>query len=191
MRRLLLVAVVATTAVGLTATPVAAKEGVEATLLTPVPLDAVPGQEIKVSWTLSFRDESGTGVPFNAEGVFVELLSAGDGGSTIGSTSDTAHPTGEYRAVVPVPDGGIGGIQIALMGWADGEPAPLVFPITNNPPPAVTNTTEATGGSEPAPAAPEPSRRASALWIAAPLVFIAALAAIVFLFKRGRHPATA
>jgi hypothetical protein len=187
MGRLLLAAAVAAIAIGLTAAPVAAKEGVEATLLTPIPVDAAPGDEVTLAWTLSFVDDGGKRQPFNAEVVFVELFSAGGGDSSIGRASDSAHPTGEYEAVVPVPGGGIGGIQIALMGWADGEPSPLVFPITNNPFQAVVQEKPTVGATQPTPAAPEPSSTVSGVWIGAlALALVAALAAIIVLLRRGR-----
>jgi hypothetical protein len=191
MRRCFLVGALAAIAIGLTAAPVAAKEGVEATLTTPVPLAATPGDEITLAWKLTYEDEKGKRRPFGATGVFVELFGAGGGASTIGSASDTAHPTGEYEAVVVVPEGGIGGIQIALMGWSDGEPSPLVFPITNNPLPEVSTT--------PAAEAPSPTRPASiaesndgsrVTWTAVGLTVVLAFGLVAGAFLR-RRPAAA
>jgi hypothetical protein len=189
MRCCFFVSVLAAIAMGLTAAPVAAKEGVEATLTTPVSLAAGPGDEITVAWKLTYVNENGKRQPFDATGVFVELFSAGDGDSTIGSTSDTAHPTGEYEAVVVVPEGGIGGIQIALMGWADGEPSPLAFPITNNPLAQVSAASEAAEAPSPTRPAPVPQSNDGSResWIVLG-VLAAALAlggAVVIL--RGRH----
>ena len=189
MRSCFLVGALAAIAIGLTAAPVAAKEGVEATLTTPVSLAAGPGDEITVAWKLTYENENGKRRPFDAMGVFVELFSAGDGDSTIGSTSDAAHPTGEYEALVVVPEGGIGGIQIALMGWADGEPSPLVFPITNSPLPEVSAAPEAAASPSPTRPAPIPESNDGGResWIVLG-VLVAALAlggAVVVL--RGRH----
>ena len=198
MRRVLLLAAVAATAVGLTAGPVAAKEGVEATLLTPLPLDAAPGDELTVAWTLLFVDDRGKQQPFGASGVYIRLFGDAGGEPTIGSASGASHEDGRYEATVAVPEGGIGGVQIGLRGIAsdtDGTHASdMFFPITNNPPPAVTDPTPAAGGTEPAPAPapPEPSSTMSALWIVAlALAVVAALVTIIVLLRRGRHPAAA
>jgi hypothetical protein len=189
MRRWFLVGALAAIATGLTAAPVAAKEGVEATLTAPVSLAAAPGDEITVAWKLTYENENGKRRPFNATGVFVELFSAGDGDSTIGSASDTAHSTGEYEALVAVPEGGIGGIQIALRGWADGEPSPLVFPITNNPLPEVSAAPKAAAAPSPTRPAPIPESNAGsrASWIVLGVVVAAFALGGAVIVLRGRH----
>jgi uncharacterized protein with LGFP repeats len=54
------------------ATPAAAKEGVEATLKTIIPLDAPAGARIPVAWTLAATtDEQGKPQPFDAGGIFM------------------------------------------------------------------------------------------------------------------------
>jgi hypothetical protein len=197
MSRFLLIAAVAATAGGLTAAPVAAKEDVEATLISPVPLDAAPGDEITVAWTLVFVDDEGKRQPFGASGVYIRLLGAAGGEPTIGASSGSAHDDGRYEATVLVPEGGIGGVQIGLRGISsDTEgtyPSDVFFPITNNPLPAVTDTTPAAGASDSARAAPEPLAERSSivfgLWIAFALAFVAALPAVVVLVRRRRPPA--
>jgi hypothetical protein len=175
------------------AAPAVAKEGAEATLVTPVPLDAAPGEEITLAWTLTVVDEEGKRQPFNATGVYVELFSAGGGKSTIGSTSAEAHPTGEYETIVVVPKGGIGGIQIGLMGWANGEPSPLIFPITNSPLPDVPPPANAV--PTPPPAAPAPTSesdgRSPAIWMALGLASLLAVGVAAAVLHRRRHPAAA
>lgn len=131
MRRRFL-ALIVTSAFGaflvLTPAPMASgKEGVKARLETPVPLDAWPGQRITLAWTLSYV-ESGEHHPFNAIGIFVRLRSASGEEATVGFAHAGAHPRGRYQAVVSVPEGGIGGIQIGIKGTTEER-----FPIVNNP----------------------------------------------------------
>jgi hypothetical protein len=114
--------------------PVASgKENVKARLLTPLRLDAAPGDRITVAWALAGTDEQGRRQPFNAIGVFVRLLSASGGRSTIGFATPDAHPQGRYDAQVAVPKGGIGGVQIGLRGSSDGSASDVVFPLENDP----------------------------------------------------------
>jgi hypothetical protein len=103
-----------------------AKEGVHATLTTPIPLDAAPGTKLHVGWKLANRD----GTPFGGGDVFVRLRSAsGDG-------AETAYTNGggTFAADVVVPKGGIGDVQIGIRGWSSGpdgtHEAPMFFPIT-------------------------------------------------------------
>jgi hypothetical protein len=101
------------------------KDNVTARLLTPLRLDAVPGDKITVVWALAGTDEHGQRQPFNAIGVFVRLRSASDGRPTIGFATPDAHPQGRYDAQVAVPKGGIGGVQIGL-GAAPATAAPAI-----------------------------------------------------------------
>jgi len=114
--------------------PAAGKEGVKATLTTPVPLASPAGTALHVSWTLTYRDEDGRLRPFGGEGIFVRLLSASGGPST---TAFARGTTGGYAATVRVPEGGIRAIQIGIEGWSSGpngtRRADELFPITNVP----------------------------------------------------------
>ncbi len=127
MRLSVLVAVAAAVLVG--ALPAAAKEGVKATLTTKIPLDAAPGTEVAVGWTLAYLDEAGRRQPFGAGEVFVRLLSAS------GARAETTFVdgSGEFTANVAVPEGGIGDVRIGLRGYSDGRPSDMLFPITNDP----------------------------------------------------------
>lgn len=123
----------AAVAVLVAAVPAFAKEGVKATLTTPIPLDAKPGTPLDVGWTLAFV-EDGKRHAFGAGGVFVRLRSAS------GAAAETAfspQTKGEFTATVKVPEGGIGDVQIGLMGWRSDATgthyAPGFFPITNDP----------------------------------------------------------
>jgi LPXTG-motif cell wall-anchored protein len=196
MRRCLLVAVLAASAVGLTAAPAAAKEGVEATLTAPIPLAAAPGDEITVAWNLAYEDDEGGRQPFGASGIYVRLVSVGGGEPTVGRATGGS---GRYEATVLVPEGGIGGVQIGLQGWASDPEgthrSDLFFPITNNPLPAVQETSPAElAESAPARAAPEATGGSiSPLWMAlVGLTLIAAAAVlVVLLLRRRRRPAAA
>jgi hypothetical protein len=117
----------------LAAGPANAKENVTARLLTPLRLDAAPGEELSVTWALGGVDEQGRRRPFNAIGVFVRLLSATGGRSTVGFATPDAHPQGRYDARVAVPEGGIGGVQVGLVGTSDGAAADTLFPLENDP----------------------------------------------------------
>ena len=132
MRRFAL-ALLAVAATALSAAlPAAGKEGVKATLLTRIPLDAPAGARLDVAWTLTYADH-GRRRLFGAGGVFVRLRSAA------GAGAETAFANGEgrYKTTVVVPEGGIGDVQIGLQGWTSGpdgtRESDLLFPITNDP----------------------------------------------------------
>jgi hypothetical protein len=120
-------AIVVVLVAALIAAPTAlGKEGVRATLTTPVPLDASPGTTLHVGWKLANRD----GTPFGGGDVFVRLRSA------TGAQAETAYTNGggTFAADVVVPKGGIGDVQIGIRGWSSGpdgtHEAPMFFPIT-------------------------------------------------------------
>jgi hypothetical protein len=119
------------------ALPAAAKEDVKATLTTPIPLDAAPGTELKVSWRLFRVDNDGPRQPFGAGGLFVRLHSASGAAPQEAFAPARLSASGVFSATVVVPEGGIGDIELGLMGWrsdASGtERADLIFPITNDP----------------------------------------------------------
>jgi LPXTG-motif cell wall-anchored protein len=119
------------------APPAAAKDGAEATLRTPIPLDAPAGAHLRVAWTLSYADENGRRRPFGANGVFVRLRSASGAGAATGFVPSGDYATGEYAATVIVPKGGIGDVEIGLLSWSSGptgtRAGDMLFPITNDP----------------------------------------------------------
>jgi hypothetical protein len=134
-RRILTLGLLAITAL-LAASPAAGKDRAVATLTTTIPLDAAPGQHVRVAWRLA-SDEDGKQRPFNANGVFVRLVSASGAAPAESFAPDGAHTSGEYEATVVVPAGGIGDVEIGLQGWSSGpagtQRADLLFPITNDP----------------------------------------------------------
>jgi hypothetical protein len=129
------------------------KENVKARLLTPLRLDAAPGEQLTVAWALAGSDEHGRHQPFNAIGVFVQLLSASGDRPTIGFATPDAHPQGRYDAQVDVPKGGIGGVQIGLRG--DGDAGDALFPLENDP--FIAPARGAAAGQEATPGGPFPS----------------------------------
>jgi hypothetical protein len=138
MRARALIAVPAVVAMAwsllLVGAPVAlGKDNVKARLLTPLRVDAAPGERLTVVWALTGADEHGRRLPFNAIGVFVRLLSATGGRSTTGFATPDAHPQGRYDAQVAVPEGGIGGVQIGLGGASDVGGGDTLFPLENDP----------------------------------------------------------
>jgi hypothetical protein len=166
-RRLIVVLAVLVAACSLLlAAPRAAlgKENVTARLLTPLRLDAAPGDKLTVVWALGEVDEQGRREPFNAIGVFVRLLSASGGQPTTGFATPDAHPQGRYDARVAVPEGGVGGVQIGLRGSSD-----MLFPLENDPFAAPT------GEDSPVPAW---------LILAGALALLAALGAVVWRARR-------
>jgi hypothetical protein len=168
----------------LAAVPASAKEGVEATLVSPIPTDASPGETITVSWTLA-TEENGERTPFGAEGIYVKLLSAAGGKPTTGAATGSAD--GGYAATVRVPEGGIGGIKVGLVGWASDangtRRSDVFFPVTNWP----TGTGSATPAAGPAPSPPAEDGR-PALWIGgALLALVLAVGTAGVVVQRRRH----
>jgi hypothetical protein len=133
LRRLSVALFVVAVAALVSALPAASKDGVTATLTTNVALDAEPGTELWVAWTLAYP-EDGRRRPFGASGVFVRLVSAS---GAVARTVFAPEDRGRYAATVVVPEGGIGDIEIGLRGWVSGATgsrrSDLLFPITNDP----------------------------------------------------------
>jgi hypothetical protein len=122
-------------ALALLAAPAApAKEGAEAHLLTPLPTHSPTGTTVTVRWTVDVPGSHGRRIPFGAIGMFARLI--GTNGAT---TTATAKQTdGPFTVRIRVPAGGIRQIRLGLEGTtveADGttRPAPMLFPITNDP----------------------------------------------------------
>ena len=140
MRHVIVCLAAAAIAAAAAALPAAAKEGVEATLVTRIPLDAKPGTELQVAWRLGYARGQERGRPFGANGVFVRLVSASGARPETGFAPSGAYTRGEYAARVVVPEGGIGDVEIGLLSWtsdaAGTRRGDLLFPITNDPVPA-------------------------------------------------------
>ena len=161
--------------------PAAAKEGVVATLRTSIPLDAPAGTRLHVAWTLAYVDDEGRRMPFGANGVFVRLHSAS------GADAEEGVATGAYEATVTVPQGGIGDVEIGLIGWRSDATgthrADAIFPITNDPVPGRPVASSAAGGARSADAG------GSTIWIlivVASFLSVAALLAVALIRRRRR-----
>ena len=111
--------------------PAGAKEGVVARVLTPISREAAPGSMVKVSWTLTFL-EDGKRRPFGGGYVFARLVGPGGKRTPLAYGVGTRQP-GRYWARVRVPRGGVGRLEIGIMGSAcDAKgcrSAPKLFPL--------------------------------------------------------------
>jgi hypothetical protein len=96
-------------------------EAAKLTLDDPLPVDAPPGSEVVIAWTLGVMTGEGTTEPFSAEGVYVRLTPASGSPVEVIARQDR---TGHYIASVTVPSGGLGAVVIGLQGsgcLASGE----------------------------------------------------------------------
>jgi hypothetical protein len=119
--------------VGLASTPPVAQNWARATLTGTINHSPRPGTLITITWTIGepgkLRDPG-----FDGQGLFIRLLSKAGGAAQTG----TAHGShGRYSAIVRVPSGGIRDIEIGIDGLSVGptgrHPAPVLFPLTNDP----------------------------------------------------------
>jgi hypothetical protein len=190
LRRLALALLAAALAAWGAALPAEAKEDVRARLTTAIPMGAAPGTKIEVAWKLFYVAQDGRRRPFGASGVFVRLVSASGGEATEAFSYDQGGP-GEYEATAVVPEGGIGDVEIGLMGWQSDATgtrrADMLFPIANEPSriaPIASPT------SERPPPPPERRAAGSSAWTVVPLASaaaaLAALAGTVVLLRRRR-----
>jgi hypothetical protein len=181
-----LLIIIGLVAVGLAASQAAAKERVEATLESALPLNASAGEQLTIRWRLEGIDE-GKRRPFQASGVFVRLLSATGGTATTAFAQGDGGATGQYEANIGVPGGGIGGIEIALRGFSSGPTgtsrSDALFPITNNPlpttprPPAPRN--DATPAQPSNDALPASQSDSSTEWAVTVSIAVALILGIV------------
>lgn len=117
--------------------PVAAKEGFEAQLDTPVSLDAVPGASIEIGWRVA-RIQDGQVTPMIGSPVFIRLVPpAGRGPAITAFGTERPSGSGHYVATVIVPEGGIAAIEVGLRGQScvAGEPcatSDVLFPLTDD-----------------------------------------------------------
>jgi hypothetical protein len=160
--------------------PVGAKEGVEATLITNVPLDADPGTRLRIAWTLVSVDDDGQRRPFGASGVYVRLLSASGAAAETGFARTDVHSDGEYAATVAVPEGGIGDVQLGLVGWVSDPQgtrrSDAFFPIANDPLPGAARV-----------ASPGDRADASSTWILVGIAGLLAFVIVVAALRRTRR----
>jgi len=96
-------------------TALAKGEAATLTLDDPLPVDAPPGSEVEIAWTLDILDGDGTTEPFSAEGVYVRSTPASGAPVEVVARQDR---TGHYIASVTVPPDGLGAVVIGLQGTA-------------------------------------------------------------------------
>lgn len=102
----------ATVAVAATlALPAQAKEGVRATLLSPVDMRADAGTTVRVRWKLTSAD----GRRFGASGIYLRVSRCGRRPLRIRAAGDGTR--GPFSARVKVPAGGIRKLMVGLEGW--------------------------------------------------------------------------
>jgi hypothetical protein len=111
------------------------KEGVKATVHTPISTSAYAGTEIHVMWSLA--DEK-TGRPFNACAVFIRLVSPTGEATEAFAECGLEASEGKYDANPVVPVGGILRIEIGVAGtMTDREGksrrSDWLMPLTNDP----------------------------------------------------------
>ncbi len=98
---------------------VCAKDGIKATLHTPLPTRVIAGSQIRFEWSL--EDEQ-SGAPFSACQVFIRLIGPGGDSAEAFYGCGREASMGRYEATVSVPKGGINTIEIGIAGtMADQE----------------------------------------------------------------------
>jgi hypothetical protein len=129
---------------GFISNPPVARNWVQATLISPIPKSAPAGSTVTVRWKLWSLDQHGKVAPFGAADLFARIVNPArtrvtraDARCHDGRKAIYCHD-GHFYARIRVPSGGIGKIQVGIMGWSDGpggrsKPAPGLFPITNYP----------------------------------------------------------
>jgi hypothetical protein len=135
-------------------TALAKGQDVTATLDAALPVDAQPGEQLEIGWTLTVNEDGGSVRPFIAERIFVRLLPASGDPIEFPARRDRV---GHYLATITVPDGGIGAVEIGLAGTvctADGQCARGDEMFTLADPPAFA--------ADEAGAAPPPAGQAAA-----------------------------
>jgi hypothetical protein len=106
-----LTALVGLLAVG--ATPVLAKEGMEAQLTTPVRLDTPPGTTLTVAWTILVEGEDGR-VPVTGMPVFLRFVPPGGGKAVEAMGDERPANSGRFMATLVVPAGGIARVEVGM-----------------------------------------------------------------------------
>ena len=95
--------------------PAAAKGDALAALDAPIPPDADAGTELKVGWR-AWTPDGGTDWPFAGSPVFIRLISTDGTSSTEVLGNENPRGSGHYLATIRVPPGGVGRVEIGLLG---------------------------------------------------------------------------
>lgn len=115
--------------------PVSAKEGVKATVHTPISASAIESSKLHVTWSLT---EEKTGEPFSACAVFIRLVGPTGESNEAFSECGLQASKGTYDASPTVPSGGINRIEIGVAGTVtdregNSDRSDWLIPLTNNP----------------------------------------------------------
>ena len=118
------------------ALPSLAKEGAEAKLDTAIHRDAAPGSTIAVAWSL-FQVVEDKESPFSSSGVYMRLKGVDGKSSTEVVGTESPIGSGHYKAIIQVPESGIGEVEVGLRGEmctaADGcSRSDIIFPLTDD-----------------------------------------------------------
>jgi hypothetical protein len=190
----------------LLATPIAAKQWLEARLDAPIAMDTPGGTEILVGITVTAPTEEGL-PPVDESPIYLALT--GRSGDTTRAAALPDRTPGHYTARIAIPAGGARKLEIGVHGTTDlpmmlmndpfafgpitARTAQLALPAdttTVAPPPDVVAPDPAqVPAMQPVPA-PPPARPVNGAGILAALVVIAAAAVAVVLVARRRHAAT-
>lgn len=112
-----------------------AKEGMKATVHTPIQASADAGTEIHVMWSLA-DEESGR--PFSACEVFIRLIGPTGESKEAFAERGLGASKGKYDATPVVTVGGIGRIEIGVAGTmtdreGNSQRSDWLMPLTNDP----------------------------------------------------------
>ncbi len=117
----------------LSASAVSAKDGVRATLHTPLLTHIAADTEIRLEWSL---EDEHSGAPFSACKVFIRLI--GPNGDSAEAFAGCGHESsmGRYQATVSVPKGGISNVEIGIAGTVtdregNRERSDWIVPMSN------------------------------------------------------------
>jgi len=112
-----------------------AKDGVKATIHTPISATAIEGSQIDVAWSLA--DEK-SGEPFSACKVFIRLIGPTGESTDAFAACGMKTAEGEYDATAIVPSGGISKIEVGVAGTmtdreGNSKRSDWLMPLANDP----------------------------------------------------------
>ena len=115
--------------------PVAAKEGMEAQLDTPISLGTTPGTTIEVGWTVFAVNAAGRH-PVGSSPIYIRLVPPGASEPIEAFGEESSGQPGHYRATIVVPAGGIARVEVGLRGASCGPDycgqMDVIFPLTDD-----------------------------------------------------------
>jgi hypothetical protein len=100
------------------ASPVAAKEGMQAELTTTIPRDATPGTTLQVEWDAFMPSETGERNAIFGSPISIRFVPDGDAKPTEAAGRERPSGSGHYVATIEVPAGGIAEVEIGWFGEA-------------------------------------------------------------------------